>query len=176
LRRPAGLLFPEDDVVLGQGAVIDDAFLYAFGVRTVGLTWPCIVARVRVEQAFERKAWRFWDGREWSADATRAAAVMDAAPMLSVHWNPHLGRWLACYSVPLANRLAMRTASALTGPWSEAVVVHECAPAAKDAWGYAGLAHAELAAENGRVEFLSYYRPTGPLSGEMRLVEVRLRE
>jgi hypothetical protein len=176
VERPAELLFPEGDAVLGQGAVLHGGWLYAYGCRTAGLRWPCIVARAPAGAALERAAWRFWNGRDWVAAAADAAPVLDAAPMLSVHWNAHLRLWLAAYSVPLVNRLALRTAPAPEGPWSEAVITHECVPAAApDAWDYAGLAHAELAAEGGRVEFLSYYRPTGPLSGEMRLVEVRLR-
>ena len=175
VERPLQLQFPAADVVLGQGAVLHDGWLYAYGCRTVGLTWPCIVARAPWATALDRTAWRFWNGSRWVEEAAAAVAVMDAAPMLSVHWNAHLGAWLAAYSVPLENRLAVRTAPAPEGPWSERVVVHEGKPAAEGAWNYAGLAHAELAAEGGRVEYLSYYRPTGPLSGELALVQLRLR-
>lgn len=175
VERPAVLQFAIDDVVLGQGALQHDGMVYAYGCRTVGLSWPCIVARAPRATALDRAAWRFWNGRDWGADAATAVAVMDAAPILSVHWNAYLRAFLAVYSVPLEQRLAVRTAPRPEGPWSERTVVHDGLPAAGEAWNYAGLGHAELAADGGRTEFLSYYRPTGPLSGELRLVELRLR-
>ncbi|MHC4600556.1 MAG: hypothetical protein ACYS47_16290, partial [Planctomycetota bacterium] len=41
------LLFPKGDVVLGQGALRKGEWLYAYGCETKGLSWPCIVAKVK---------------------------------------------------------------------------------------------------------------------------------
>ncbi|WP_233561362.1 hypothetical protein [Sorangium cellulosum] len=46
------------------------------------------------------------------------------------------------------------------------------APSSPEAWPYAGLGHAELAREGGRVEYVTYFRETGLLEGEIRLVEL----
>ena len=72
------------------------------------------------------------------------------------------------------NTLSLRTAPAPEGPWSVAQRIHEGeAPVGDDAWIYCGLGHAELQQESGRREYLTYYRTTGFLKGELRLVEVR---
>ncbi|MHC4780038.1 MAG: DUF4185 domain-containing protein, partial [Planctomycetota bacterium] len=49
------LLFPAGDVVLGQGALLKDGWLYAYGCQTKNLTWPCIVARARFADALDRR-------------------------------------------------------------------------------------------------------------------------
>ena len=102
--------------------------------------------------------------------------VMDAAPMLSVHWNEHLGKYLAVYSNQLANTISIRTADRPEGPWSESRAVVECVvPPAGRIWSYAGLAHPEFARDNGKVECFTYYRETGAFTGEIRLVEVSFK-
>lgn len=43
------------------------------------------------------------------------------------------------------------------------------------AWTYCGMAHLEFARDKGRVEYSTYYRETGFLMGEMRLVEITFK-
>jgi hypothetical protein len=176
--RPAAddptILFPKGDVVLGQAAVCVGNWLYVYGCETKGLSWPCIVARVRFEDALRREAWQFFAGdARWSTDWKDALPVMNAAPMLTVHWNGYLGKYLAVYSTPLENSMSIRTADRPEGPWSASQVIFKCiVPGREDAWNYSGLAHPEFAQDNGRVEYITYYRETGTLRGELRLVEV----
>ncbi len=171
------LLFPKNDVVLGQAALVVEDRLYAYGVRSQGLSWPCILGRVRFSQALHRDAWEFYSGSSgWVKDWKRGQEIMQAAPMLSVHWNPYLRSYLATYSDPLQNTISMRTATEPEGPWSPAIRVFEgMAPPDKRRWNYCGMAHGELAREKGKIEYLHYHRETGFLMGEIRLVELRFK-
>jgi len=170
------LLFPEGDANVGQGALVAGEHLYAYGVTTRGLSWPCILARVRYADALDRDAWRFWAGAKgWVPDFREARAIMQSAPQMSVHWNAHLGRYLAIYGEPLGNALLLRTAPAPEGPWSEPLRFHEgLAPVGDDAWNYCGLGHAELQQEDGCIEYVTYFRTTGFLQGEIRLLRLEI--
>jgi len=172
------LLFPDGDANVGQGALVVGTWLYAYGVTTRGLSWPCILARVPFDRALERDAWRFLGrGGRWVEDHRAAATIMQAAPQLSVHWNAHLGRYLAIYGEPLGNALLLRTAPAPEGPWSAPSRFHTgVAPVGDDVWNYCGLGHAELSGQGGRVEYATYYRQTGFLQGEIRLLRLRFAD
>jgi hypothetical protein len=94
---------------------------------------------------------------------------------LSVHWNEHLRRYLAVYSTPLINTIEIRTALRPEGPWSASRVVFKGKAPSTETWDYCGMAHAELARESGRIEYVTYCRETGFLRSEIRLVEMTLR-
>ena len=174
------ILFPEGDVKIGHGAVVVGDWIYAYGSETQkdanGVSWPCIVGRVKYDKALERVAWRFYagDGR-WSSNFTDAVAIMDAAPALSIHWNEYLGKYIAVYSSQFVNNITIRTANGPEGPWSQPVVAVEClAPRNERAWSYCGMAHPVFAKERGRIEYFTYCREAGPFEGEIRLVELTL--
>jgi len=171
------ILFPKGDVVLGQAAVLVGDWLYVYGCATKGSSFPCIVARNRFADALNREAWQFYAGNGlWCADWKDAVTVMEAAPMLSVHWNAYLGRYLAVYSTPFENSVSIRTSKRPEGPWSASRVVFDCIiPTRHDTWNYSGLGHSEFARDHGRVEYITYYRETGFLLGEVRLVEIVFR-
>lgn len=169
------LLFPEDEVPLGAGALVVGDSLYAYACRQEGLAFGCVLGRAKFAEALTRNAWQFFAGGNWSNDWRAAVTVLRAAPMLSVHWNEHLRRYLAVYSTPLINTIEIRTALRPEGPWSASrVVVNGKAPLTKT-WDYCGMAHAELARENGRIEYVTYCRETGFLRSEIRLVEMTFR-
>ncbi len=172
------LLFGKEDVLLGQGAFVDDGWIYAYGVRTQQLSWPCLLARARFDSALTREGWQYFAGSKgWVSEASSASEIMQAAPQLSVHYNPYLACYVAFYGLPLENGLALRTAPRPEGPWSAPRRFHEgIAPVGPDQWNYCGLAHAALQREGGRVELMTYYRTTGFLQGEIRLLELRLEK
>jgi len=171
------LLFPKGDAPVIAGAVGVGEWVYAYAARREGLGFECILGRATFANALTRSAWQFFAGKgRWSNDWHEAVPVMKAAPMLSVHWNRHLRRYLAVYSTPLTNTIEIRTAARPEGPWSAGrVVATGRAPIDKEAWDYCGMAHAELTRSNGRVEYITYLRGTGFLSSEMRLVEITFR-
>lgn len=153
----------ERDFGLGTQILSEDGvdMLYTFGQRQDGLEHPCVLGRVAVTRVLDRDAWTFWDGETWSADLGDARRVFNGSPIMSVEWNDYLGKWLAVYSQPVSNQVAMRTAPALTGPWSGAKLLFVADRKTSEGWVYDAVQHAELADEGGKIIYVSHSRPTG---------------
>lgn len=167
------LLWGADEPNFGSAAVVDGDDLYLFGCH--GGDKRCRLARAPLARATEREAWRYYAGDDgWSDDIDHAVGLFRAMDMTTVHYNAHLGAWLALYSPPFENRVMMRTAPQLTGPWSAPMLAFETLAPTDDPdhAAYSGLGHAELAGAGGRYEYVSYYRGTEPWFGEIRLVEI----
>lgn len=170
------LLFTGDDPPLSSAAVIRDDQLYLFGCG--GDDKHCVLARAPLPDVLDRRAWRFYAADDtWSEDPDDAAGLFAAMDIATVHWNQRAGRWLAFYSPPFENRVMLRSAPDLTGPWSSDAEAVEALPPTDDPdhVSYSGVAHAEYARDGGRFEYVTYYRGTAPWEGEIRLVEVELR-
>jgi hypothetical protein len=103
---------------------------------------------------------------------------MDGAPELTVHWNEHLGQYLAVHGVFRGWAIALRTADRPEGPWSEPRLYFGGVPSPPglnvwDTYVDSALAHPELSRDGGRIEYLTYHRGTGIFwTGETRLLEV----
>jgi len=171
------LLFGADEPAFAAAALVVRGDLIAYACEG-GLDSPCILARVPYAQALDRGAWTFYaGGSAWSSDVHDAAYVMNGATMMTVAWNEAIGAYLAVYSAPVSSDVRFRTAPAPEGPWSQArLLFHAEPPVDASDWTYSGLAHDELADERGARQYVSYFRSTGFLQGEMRLVEVRLAQ
>ena len=131
--------------------------------------------RAPTGRVLERDAWTFYAGDDtWSPEVGDAVVLFEAMDMTSAHWNGYLDRWVAIYSPPLANRIALRTAPALTGPWAREVTAAETRVPADGSAAYSGLGHAEYQRGGGRYEYVTYHRNTGPWEAENRLVELEL--
>ena len=168
------LLFHSPEPMFGQALVlVDDEQLYSFGC-TDEFYHPCKLARVHVDELFDREAWRFWTGREWSSQLDEAVTVFEGHTILSVHFNRFVNRYLAVYSEPLGTGVYLRSAEALEGPWSDRKLIFEAEPSATGYPPYAALAHPEYAREGGRFEYITYFRSPADWQGEVRLVELEL--
>jgi len=157
------LLFHAPEPGFGQAALILNERLYAYACSEA-LYQPCVVARVELGQLFERAAWRFWTGREWSPNLADAVAVLEAATVLSVHFNFHVNRYLALYSEATSGAIELRFAPTPEGPWSPPTRVLDGDSARAD-----GLIHPELRRAAGQLEYFSYRR-----DGSLHLVELEL--
>jgi hypothetical protein len=72
--------------------------------------------------------------------------------------------------------VVIRSAPALIGPWSEPAKLFTADHKSKDGWTYDALPHPEFAEENGRVQYVTFSRPTGEfLASEVAVVRVELR-
>lgn len=176
-KEEATLMFREGEPGFGSGAVVADGSLFVFGCDREGTEKPCRLARVPLEMALDREKWRFYsDQGAWTADIQKSAPVFFGNDILSVSYNPYLGRFLAVYAQPMSRSVMLRTAQAPQGPWSAPAVAFDAKPPASETgWIYDALEHPEYAEEEGRRIFVTYSRQTGPESFEQRLVSLRLR-
>jgi hypothetical protein len=173
------VLFPENEPDFGLGPQIIGDDLYAFSCIEGPIGRPCLLGRVPLEHALERDAWRFYDGSGWSPNYGDARWLFSGAPIMSVAWNAFLGRYIAVYAPSLFNQVVMRTAPALEGPWSEETVLFN--PQHHPDQGgtaYDAMAHAELAEDSGRVQYVTFSRSNGMgwFGSEFALVRVELEK
>lgn len=173
----ATLLFQGDEPPYDQAGVVVRDTLYLYGMRSNFCVYSVFVARAPINRALERDAWRFYAGaNHWSEDWKQAAEIMLASRSLSVHWNPHLRKYLSVSSLNFSNQVEIRTADRPEGPWSRAFVIDTVVmPAIPQSTNSRAVGHPELAQDNGRIEILTYRRPTGDFNDEIRLLEIVLR-
>lgn len=157
VERRDGLLFPAPEIEWANAPLVHEGHLYAFGCPLRGLSRRCRLARAPLDAVDRRDAWRFFDGVAWTPDADRAAKLFEGAPIMAASWNAALDRWILVYSGPFSNRVVLRSAPALTGPWSDEVLLFEVDGESP----YDAQHHAELEEEGGRVQWVTYSRPTG---------------
>lgn len=155
------LLFKEGEPSYGLGAVISEGQLYSFDCPLDGFSRPCTLARVALDKALDRSAWQFWNGSTWTSDMHDTEVVFDGAPIMTVSYNAYLQRWTVIYSDNLSNDVCIRTAEALTGPWSDELVLFVADRKQGDGTVYDASPHPEMAEDNGRVLYISHSRPTG---------------
>lgn len=171
------LLFQEGQPHFGSAAVVDGDHVYAYGCAVDWLDAPCKLARAPFRDATRRSAWRFYSsGGTWSENVEDAVTVLDGAPTMSVHYNAYLGKFIAVHNGVVDNDVLLHHADRPEGPWSGGrKLFRGLAPDAPEKWNFGGLAHSELAALDGKTEYITYVRPMEYSDGELRLVEVTFR-
>lgn len=174
VREPALVFGPTEPLFVNPARFGSDVYVY--GNRGYGGGNPLVVARVPLAQVAQRSAYRFWNGTDWVSDVSSATTLFFGVPgELSVSWNAHLGAYLVVYSDVLAGKVMARLASAPQGPWSDPVVLFTMRPAqTKSGFSYAGREHPDLARDNGKILFVTYYQPIDDFRGELRAVQVNL--
>jgi hypothetical protein len=97
----------------------DPAWVYLFGTRN-GRFGDVHLARVAAGQVAEPGSYEYWTGSHWSEFWHRARPVA-AGPCgeLSVAYHRGLGCWLMVHLDDRAGRILLRSAAAVTGPWSD---------------------------------------------------------
>jgi hypothetical protein len=167
-------VFSDAEPDWGSAAVLVDEDIYVYACEFNGRNKPCLVARVPFKFATERSRYRFWAGNgDWSTNWQDAVPIFEGGSLFSVHYNAHLEKYLAFYLPGLGATFKLRMSDSPEGPWSEPVSIGD-GKKPRENWNYALIAHPEFAREGGRVEVLSYTHPSGFLTQETRLVEVRL--
>jgi hypothetical protein len=160
VRRRVGegwLLFPSPEPEWANAPVVHEGHLYTFACTRNGFSSPCQLARVPMDRVDERAAWRFFDGAAWSTTMSDAADLFEAGSIMSAAYSPGLQRWLAVYSPPLDRAIYARTAEALEGPWSDAVMLFSV----QGDEPYDAVHHQELSEDGGRTQYVTFSRPVG---------------
>jgi hypothetical protein len=93
----------------------------------------------------------------WSREFEATAPLFDSVPNeMSAAYNPHLEQYLAFHSLHRENRIVMRTAPRISGPWSLPQVVYQPPKKTDSDLIYAAKEHPELARRDGRVLYVTY--------------------
>ena len=124
----------------------------------------------------DRTAWEFWDGDRWTPSWRFAKELFHGSSIMSVAWNDYLQRFIAVYSEPLSNRVKLRTAPRLTGPWSYEERLFTAQAPAGDGSIYDATLHPEYSEQSGKVLYISHSRLTGEgfLEADLLLWRVEL--
>lgn len=140
----------------------DYAYLFTLFERDVHPPSPLILTRVRLDKLSQPVTHlEYWaKDKTWKAglDPADAFPVMEQGQSeMTVRYHADLGKWVAVSLEPkfLSNRIMVRSASTLTGPWSGWQTVYEIPEMLpttpgydKDTWCYAVKEHIQFARDN----------------------------
>lgn len=157
------MLTPPDSkngILFGMaGAIKDNDYLYALGVRDADPDKPVYAARWSLNGLAQKdlNGIDYWNGRQWHKNITDAAPLFqDAQTEMSLHYDDGRKDYLCIQTSGFGDTsLTVRYAQHPEGPWSEPETVCDLPKSDnKNLISYAGKAHPHLAAENGTL--LSY--------------------
>ena len=157
----------------GSAALVVGDWMYAYACENAG---PCLLARVPVDSALNRSAWQYFvsDAR-WSSNWRDAQPVLRGANkgILSVHWNPFLGKFLAICNRWLDARIKIRMADHPEGPWPDAGMIEADNLPSGPGWNWTswGLGHPEFAQDSGQTEYVTHWRNWG--THQIYLMKIR---
>jgi hypothetical protein len=170
------LLFSQGEPGWGTGALISGGQLYAFSCDTDGggFSPPCSLARVPAAQALDRQAWTYYDGSGWSSSMSSRATLFAGGSTVTVSFNAHVGAFTAIYAEPLSNDVVIRTAPALTGPWSDRQLLFTADNPGGSS--YDASPHPEYEEQGGKILYVTFSRSNGQgwFGSEFALVRVTL--
>jgi hypothetical protein len=162
------LLFQYPEPQIGVQAFVWSNFLYAYGIHYQRSGNELIVARVPLEQALQRRAWRFYVGDGNWSESWQQAMPVSRGFLGTVEWNWHLGKFVYIWNNFLADTLSLSIADRPEGPWSLTQEIPLGPRSNRKGLGIAHvIAHPELSRERGRVQYVTYQCGTGT-----RLVEL----
>lgn len=104
------------------GAPNPDGYVYVYGNQGRGL----VVSRVLPADFENFKAWRYWNGHEWSSDMNQSAVVTDGiSDELSVSPLPD-GRYILVFTIGgMSNDVGMRIGASPIGPFGPVIKLFE---------------------------------------------------
>jgi hypothetical protein len=157
-----------------------DGYVYLWGSLMTGM----FLARTRSDTIAVRPSYEYLVEAPTLADPARTprwsnryeptASLFDSVPNeMSASFNPHLGCNIAIHSYLRENKIVLRTAPSITGPWSDAEVVYRPERVKDDDLVYAAKEHPELARDNGRVIYVTFVNSSTYVP---QLVELSLKE
>jgi hypothetical protein len=170
------LLWPADESGPGAAAMVEDGYIYAFACFRDDIDWPCQLARSRLNEATDRSAWRFADTNgQWGSNRQGTDTLFLGNDIMSLAFNTYLGRYIVVYSQPLSRTIVMRSAPALTGPWSKEFVVAAALPSTNGNGAvYDAIMHPQYSDNNGQSVLVTYTRQPASGPRELRALRVEL--
>ena len=169
LRAPDGTreFWKGDQPTFGVFVEQRDDYVYLWGSLMTGMflarTRPNTIANLAsyeylVEAPAERNP---HIEPRWSKTFAPTASLFDSVPNeMSAAYNRHLKCYTAIHSYLRENKIALRTAPEIYGPWSEAEIVFRPERIKDDDLTYAAKEHPELARDNGRIIYVTFVNST----------------
>jgi hypothetical protein len=156
-----------------------DDYLYLWGCLATGMH----LARTRPESIEKLSSYEYLVeaptvrqpnlAPRWSSAFQPTAALFDSVPNeMSAAYNPYLGKHVAFHTLHRENKIVMRTAPRITGPWSNGEIVYRPERIKESDLVYAAKEHPELARDSGRVLYVTFVNSTSYVP---QLIEVRLK-
>lgn len=109
----------------------------------------------------------------WSKTFQQTAKLFDSVPNeMSAAYNPYLRQHMAFHSLFRENKIIMRTAPQITGPWSAGEVVYRPERITDTDLIYAAKEHPELARDGGRILYVTFVNSATYVP---QLIEVTLK-
>lgn len=152
----------------GIGAVstiVDGGFAYAFLGSGDGWLTEVRLARVPLGQVEDVSAYRYWhaDVQQFNDQFSGASVLFSEMLALlpsQVSWNALLSKWTMLYYSMAQQRILVRTADALAGPWGEPSSMFDCriyypGPGPLGTYCYSAIQHEELQQGNGATIFVT---------------------
>ncbi len=161
--NPHGItLFSDNEAKYDQAPTLVGDQLYAFASTLNGWDRNATLARVPVNQLFDRSAWTYWAGGDWSSSPSDAQVLFGAGLGLNMFYDAYLDAWVVLYAGPFSNDVMYRTAKTLEGPWSgQSVLFTASRPNDTSTGTYDAYAHVELTPDNGHTMFVTFSRSNG---------------
>ena len=134
---------------VAAGAPNPDGYVYVYG-RYQKAEIKLAAARVKAADFEDFAKWRFWDGRDWSADIARTAPLGRGGPELSVTpvpSGPLKGKYLMV-SMHVERYLYIRIGESPVGPFGPRINIHHTTEpdAGQEIYTYNAKAHPNLSA------------------------------
>jgi hypothetical protein len=181
LKAPDGTyeFWKSDQPTYGVYVEQRDGYVYLWGSLMTGM----FLARTRPDKIAELDTYEYLVAAptasspdvepRWAKKYEPTAVLFDSVPNeMSAAYNAHLGQYIAVHTLLTDNKIVVRTAPKITGPWSDAQVVYLPKREQEKENFYAGKEHPELARENGKIIYITFVNTVSYLP---QLVELTLK-
>jgi hypothetical protein len=154
-------------------------YVYLWGSLATGM----FLARTRPESIDDLIAYEYLveaptssrptSAPRWSKTFKPTAVLFDSVPNeMSAAYNRHLNQYVAFHSLHRENKIAMRTAPTIVGPWSEPQIVYRPEKVKDAELIYAVKEHPELASADGRGLYVTFVNSATYIP---QMIEIKLK-